>query len=298
MLRFLLCVLVLALAVQIGNSSDTKPVYLGFVEEHPNGRVKVGLRVAFRRDSTGWRSLCPPSRDYAKRSECEVAPEKLPKEWRYILDKPKAFGIQSADSEYYSDAGLYRTIGISLPGSPTLDFAGWEDEAVRPPIPALSRLPVRNPGTAGTQNLLDLDAVIRRFQTDAGQFQTCSPDGKTIPLKYSKRNLLVGKHALIPNRFVSVQIDPKLNTCDGPSDANWSTYWYRMDSKGKITRVNFDFRHACSDYSCTARLIGSINADDDGKPEVLFWLSSYNEGGYALLPGDSEKPISFTWIYH
>jgi hypothetical protein len=298
MFRFTLCLLMLMLSAQRGTSADQNPTYLGIVEEHPSGRIILGLRVAFQKDSMGWKSLCPPSRDYKKKSECEVAARRLPKQWWLIGGRPTAFRIEQTDSSYYSDAALYPAVGVSLAGSRTLDFAGWEDEPVRPPLPALSRLPARNPGIAGTRNPLDLEAVIRRFRSDVGEFQTCSPSGEGTALRYTRRDLLIRKHDLLPNRFVSIQIDPELNTCDGPPDANWSTYWYRVNAKGEIKRVNFDLRHPCSEYSCTVRLINSLNADEDGKPEVLFWLSSYNEGGYALLPGNSDTPISFTWTYH
>jgi hypothetical protein len=296
-MRAVVSVILLYLISGAGLPVEERPIYLGFVEEHPEGRVEIGLRVAFRKDHSGWTSLCPTARDYTDKSECEVNYETVPKKWR-LADSTQSFRIERSDSNYYSDAGLYPVREFSMPGTPTPDFAGWDGGPVRPPIPALSRVSANSPGIAGTLVPLDVKAVIRRFRSDVGRVETCSSSGDPGPLNYSDRDLLIRKHNFIPDRFVSVEIDPELNTCDGPPDANWSTYWYRVNAKGEIKRVNFDLRHPCSEYSCTVRLINSLNADEDGKPEVLFWLSSYNEGGYALLPGNSDTPISFTWTYH
>jgi len=38
--------------------------------------------------------------------------------------------------------------------------------------------------------------------------------------------------------------------------------------------------------------------DKDGKSEVLFWSSGYNEDGYVLYYDDFRKKVPFKWHYH
>lgn len=42
--------------------------------------------------------------------------------------------------------------------------------------------------------------------------------------------------------------------------------------------------------------IGDFNGD--GKPEILFWRTAYDQDGYVLFYDDFKKSLSCSWRYH
>ena len=86
-------------------------------------------------------------------------------------------------------------------------------------------------------------------------------------------------------KLVTLQLDPKLNSCDGPGEAAWELHTFVVDH---------GIRHLGSGMS----LVDAGDYDGDGSSEVLFWFSGYNQDGYVLFGDDLRKVAETYWTYH
>ena len=57
-------------------------------------------------------------------------------------------------------------------------------------------------------------------------------------------------------------------------------------------------RHPESFGNLSLSLVDAGDYDADGKSELIFFLSGYNEDGYALFYDSNRKSVRWTWSYH
>jgi hypothetical protein len=74
------------------------------------------------------------------------------------------------------------------------------------------------------------------------------------------------------------------DVCDGSPDTAWKSHTFLLAKKTTYLGPGLTVVDA-GDY------------DSDGKSEVLFWYTGYDEDGYVLLPGDSGQLTRFLWKY-
>ena len=87
-------------------------------------------------------------------------------------------------------------------------------------------------------------------------------------------------------KLVATGLDPKKYGCDGPMPPEWQDNWFLIDGD------TMDFL----DQELT--LIEAGDYDNDGKTELLFWHSGYNEDGYILMYNSFTQKAEFLWSYH
>ncbi|MBD3407039.1 MAG: hypothetical protein GF411_13050 [Candidatus Lokiarchaeota archaeon] len=85
--------------------------------------------------------------------------------------------------------------------------------------------------------------------------------------------------------LVSASFHPKHLECDGPLDKTWYPIWFFVADRTEMIGFNLEFLDA-GDY------------DGDGKTEVIFEYTGYNEDGYVLYEPESGKKYEYLWKYH
>jgi hypothetical protein len=91
---------------------------------------------------------------------------------------------------------------------------------------------------------------------------------------------------LEPGRvLVGVRIRPSLNECDGPPDDAWKVHSFLKGTETIYLGVGLS-------------PVDAGDFDGDGRSEVLFWHSEYNEDGYVMFYDDFRSRIQYSWNYH
>jgi hypothetical protein len=132
------------------------------------------------------------------------------------------------------------------------------------------------------------DRLFREFKKVAGSADRCPKDPeKSIPFAYTAANVVVD--AAYRDRagrvLIALQLDARLNSCDGLPGDEWSAHWFLLDNGIHVLGVSLE-------------LVDAGDYDADGKSEVLFWSSGYNEDGYVLFYDGFARHEDFFWSYH
>ncbi len=86
--------------------------------------------------------------------------------------------------------------------------------------------------------------------------------------------------------IVSIGLDRKKANCDGPTPPELSSNWFLIEGQ----RIEFLGRQM--------ELIDAGDYDNDGRSELLFWYSSYNNDGYVLISNQLREMATYVWKYH
>ena len=110
----------------------------------------------------------------------------------------------------------------------------------------------------------------------------------TVPFDFQTEDMVIyqaygSKNGL---KIVAVGLDGNQYGCDGPQPEEWSANWFLIDGK----QLDFIGREMT--------LLDAGDYDGDGKSELLFWHSGYNEDGYILISDSFTQKTAFTWKYH
>ena len=200
-------------------------------------------------------------------------------------DTPKIFAS-------YGDIGL-QTIApaVTIPtvGEKTAEFAGFHADTKYRPLATVSHHNVFDPHGwhAASLSSEEITALRRAFRTKFPNVQNCiGPDDRLQPWRYSDADIHLD-HSFTSRsnwKIATVWLESR---CDGPDDAGFEAQVLAINPTGGISFVgeNLSFLDA-GDY------------DADGRSEVLFLISGYNRGGYALLFDDFKRSAVFEFSYH
>lgn len=293
--------LVLAVYMATGSAQAAEPLFVGVLDEsrcpHSSvGDVRRFVRVPFARAGEGWIPLYELER--------QDAPKLTEQSWTVAFDG--------------RDLGSLRSIGLVSGTRPPARLT--QDDHVYP-LAAGQPLPeIRNKGRAffgwcqpptfrpmvlvSGPNFADPDKwkpfqpetayrtrVFNDFRAALGKVMTCKPDNtmEEIAFDYAAGHLLAYKsyRDRSGRELLSVGLDPKYNLCSElPELLHWAPHWFLIDGK--------DIRHLGGQLE----LIDAGDYDADGKSEVIFWRSGYNEDGYTLFHDDFRGRVNFYWSYH
>jgi hypothetical protein len=86
--------------------------------------------------------------------------------------------------------------------------------------------------------------------------------------------------------LVSIGFDLGNYRCDGPLDAAWTPQWFHIQNN-QISHIGNGMV-----------LVDAGDYNGDGKSEILFWSSGYNEDGYVLYFDNLHQKVEYKWNYH
>jgi hypothetical protein len=133
------------------------------------------------------------------------------------------------------------------------------------------------------------DSLFVDFRKAVGKVVHCPGNSeKGAPFDYSPANVLVvkGYQDRAGRRLVALKLkDDKKNWCDGPPDDAEGPQWFLLSDSVHVLGANFE-------------LVDAGDYDLDGKSDLLFWYSGYNNDGFTLFYGGLAKHVDFRWSYH
>ena len=218
--------------------------------------------------------------------------------WKVFYDGKIVGNITSDDHKtpkYMSDKGLQTITSekkdIPVIGSITDEFGTWADTKTYRPLTLttgeffndpeqwkLSKLSVKNE-----------KAVKKEFHAKFDEVINCKDDieNRGKPWIYKDKDIKVIKSYSSKANWIiaSLQLGPY--KCDGPPEAAYAKTWFLISPQGKISYL---------DSGMT--LIDAGDYDGDGRSEVIFQVSRYNQGGYILYFDDFKQNVDFLFGYH
>jgi hypothetical protein len=277
-------------------------IFVGALEEHvsdaPSAVPRRVVRVLFRKSDGDWVAL-PSCANAPCSSEARA---QFPREVHWtIAFSGRRLGRVAARTpdqwQSYSDIGQQEI--ISAPPIPTVGtrsevYAGWMGVPVLRPLVAVSEPFTADPegwrpaplAHAIRNNLM---AEFRSLFPVADNCASAESDARPTPYRDSDIQL-VGTYASNASWRIAT-LSLKNYRCDGPGNGGpqdpfeWQEF--AISPNGVITHIGTGLR-----------LVDAGDYDNDGRSELIFAKSEYNEDGYALYYADFAHRAEFTFHYH
>lgn len=292
------------LDAQQASHSNPQPseVILGVLEDHPGNysgepHLRV-VRAVFAKQGSEWRAF--PSN--CQNEAClKLLPSSYPQEvtWTIAFDG-RNLGQVTAHTpikfDFYADAGVEYIISAAVVptvGKISTEFAGFLGEPVYRPLAAVSQPNFEDPEKWKPARLSreQVEAVRRQFRLKFPKVSNClnSNEDTPKPWTYGNEDIEVSSTYSSKRGWSLVRLGLNGYACDGPEDDDspFIGHWYVIDPSG------------------ASRLLGTgmipIDAGDydgDGKSEILFSVSGYNQGGYRLFYNDFSRSTEFLFSFH
>ena len=261
--------------------------------EYPQCAKTAGrsVRVLFAKSGQAWRAL--------DSQETWDGLDIAAREWTVAFDGRDLGRIHTTDSGFNNpEAWTWRRDrlldvrkGDSLPqvGNVGGRFEGWCGPPPSRPLVLLSGgksvdpdgwKPIR---TAAAFR----DTLLPAFKKAVGAATTCGRNDKVIPFRITVADLVVERayRSVAGKRIVIAHLDPKKNTCDGIPSDEWLTHTFVIGASTTHLGPDFD-------------LVDAGDYDADGRTELLFWYSGYDQDGYTLFYDDFRHHVDYRWNYH
>jgi hypothetical protein len=266
---------------------------IGVLEEPQcNDQSGTAVRALFAKSKTGWTSL---SSESAARG---IDLDKI--NWVIALHSRKMGKIRTIDpgftTPYQWTYPRDRLLNISpnqiIPhvGDKLHLFAGWCRAPKNRPLVVVS-----NGGVSDPDNWKPFEPeasliarVFVQFRKHAGPAVICpGHSDSSVPFSYTSNDLetLAGYKDRSGRKLISVRLKPRTDGCDGPTDAAWDAHTFLVTAQSTYLGAGLS-------------LVDAGDYDANGKSELLFWFSGYNQDGYVLFSSDLAKETEYLWQYH
>lgn len=266
---------------------------IGVLEQHdsrwprwPDEKVKTTfvniVRPVFKLASAGWQPL-----QHSLNS---------PVNWYVGFDGRMIGELSSKPRKRsgYADEGTHLIVdktSVPMIGKPTYEFGNWVDGSVarqRPLVLSTSNQFDDPQSWKPYRPTVDELSMCRRvFRIAAGKFHFGNDDKKPTS-NYPDKSIKLDKayRANTGDRILQLYIDYDLFKDDGPISEQ-TEYWIRIDDKDRATVLK-----------AQGQLLDAGDYDGNGKSEIVFAFSGYNEDGYFLIADHFLKTVSNLWSYH
>ena len=253
---------------------------------------ETGVRESFVWDGKHWESFAD------SKSGVKAAPTK---NWNVYFDG-KTFGNITTSTPSAADKALLKVEGATPKvtfRTKQSKFSGWNGPIIRPVV-LTSQRQVSDPDTwkkkPGMPPAKDMIATVKSKLNPIVHFcktSDCEEEEKIKrPIKDSEivtrftyqdhnGNALI---ALAPH-FVATSkayCETEGDLCEG-----LGAYWFRVPKSGPAVFL-----------TQAQALIDTVDLNDDGHSEMIFWISEYNRDGYRLIDGRTYNSVDMSWEYH
>lgn len=275
---------------------------LAVLQDVANDRSDVGrpgLRLGFTMKGRDWVPICET--DSAGKSACLVNATAVSL-WHLRSGGKDAGTITTQgwfDPDLIAAAGLLRvTTRTSLFAGPrTRTFAGWLDKPVHHPLvataDALGAATPRWTRTSASADdaraMLTILARVHPLVPDCSSGEPVQGKGR-VPAPGDVRVTEIWQSAS-GERLIAATLEPdRVKACDYTGDL-LSDVWAVSD--GRSVRAIPELAAA----ETTHALVDGGDFAGDGKEELLFFTSGYNEDGFLLLYDHFTRAARFSWSY-
>lgn len=131
------------------------------------------------------------------------------------------------------------------------------------------------------------DSVLANFRKVVGMKLPCPDDSTTsMPFDYAAATFAASKgyRDRAGRMLVALKVEDKKSVCDSP-DGPEALQWFLLSDAVHPLGPNFE-------------LVDAGDYDRDGKSDLLFWYSGYNNDGFTLFYDGLAKHVDFRWSYH
>ncbi len=182
-----------------------------------------------------------------------------------------------------------------LPKLPNADmrFSGWCEPPANQPLalgsgrPSTARAAPRSVPTSPSAHPPLLRALLASYGAKSLCAYSASDPDKAVPFVPKSSDLAVHTSLEVASglRLVALELKRPAFDCRSELGASDLPRWFAVGQRIQYLGASMDY-------------VDTIFASPDGKPDLLFWYSGYNEDGYILLNGTLTLQAKFTWKYH
>lgn len=180
---------------------------------------------------------------------------------------------------------------IPMVGKITDEFSTWTDQKTYRPLALTTGEYYNDPENWKISKLSvkNEKAVKKEFHAKFDEVINCRDyiENKGKPWSYKDKDIKVLKSYSSKTNWIiaSLQLGPY--KCDGPSETAYAKTWFLISPTGNISYL---------DSGMT--LVDAGDYDGDGKTELIFQVSRYNQGGYIMYFDDFKQNVDFLFGYH
>jgi hypothetical protein len=258
-----------------------------------SSNVIVGIMEDDRLELVNWKE--GPSKNRVIRPLFE----KKGNEW--VLVTQLSHEIQWMIAFDGKNLGAIKSGQIATIGKPSNEFAGWLNTAVNRPLVLVSKNNFSDPDLwkpfqpSGDQTKFFRSA----FRAEYSKVTNCDEDEKPLPSpwKYEDSAIRFAQSYHSKNGDSLVGMFLEGGRCGINEDPFVQQLFLFKPDKSTL-HILLKSRHPENFGNLLLSLVDAGDYDADGKSELIFFLSGYNEDGYALFYDSFRKSIHWTWSYH
>ncbi|MBI5890342.1 MAG: hypothetical protein HZB47_06650 [Nitrosomonadales bacterium] len=274
-----------------------KPILVGVLDEKQCAKdANTRALIMYAKTKDGWIGLDSPDSP-----DIQVAWDR---QWTVGFDGKSLGTLRLTNSSpayprrtdgYFAGEVLLAPAGqFPIVRNTSKSFGGWCGEPKSRPLVLVSEPNVKDPAewkpfkVGSEYKEMLFDSLNRELQKSKIVNCTNPEQEKATPYVFGVEELKIykGYRSKDGGVLISVGLNSDNYHCDGPLGPEWSSQWFYI----RNSRVEF--------IGDSLMLLDEGDYDEDGKSEVLFWSSGYNEDGYVLYYDDFRKKVPFKWHYH
>lgn len=288
--------------VSISYSQSTSNVLIGVIEDDRSELVnwKKGLsknrviRPLFEKKGDEWKTST-------------FHPEEL--KWIIAFDGRNFGSVKSRSNTKKSSLDIDTHVpmpqhGQALTiGKPSEDFSGWQSTLFNRPLVLVSKGNFKDPDEwKPFQPKKDqIRMFISTFRIEYPKVLNCNEKEEPLPdhWPYKDSDIMISKVYRSNKADMLVGMSLKGGKCginEGPFQQQ--LFLFRSDKSATHLTLKSKKRQSLKDDLWSLILVDAGDYDGDGKSEVVFFLSGYNEDGYAMFYDSFQKSVMWTWSYH
>ncbi len=306
MSRFILLILMILVGICKSYSQNSKsPVIVGIMEDNREelinwkqgpSKTRVILPL-FEKQGNEWIPCSSPSGDVL---------------WTIAFDGKEKGTIESHPSAdtYSFDPNAYtpepQAGQVLTIGKPSEKWSGWENTLFNRPLVLVANGNFKDPEQwkPFQPSTNELQVFRSDFRNEYPKVTNCDTNEELLPnpWKYKDSDIMVTSayHSNQGNSLVNMFLQGgHCGMLDGPfieqlflfGPNNASTLITVTDSKPSLQ--DRGFLNEISLY-----LVDAGDYDGDGKSEVIFFLSGYDQDGYVMFYDSFQKSVIYTWHYN
>jgi hypothetical protein len=283
--------------------ASAETVFLGILEESQIGSGGISSKLLFVKKGKNWLSV---ANEFYREGNVFSADVRQIK-WTVAFDGRNLGQLQLEDLEpqkqfinpWFYARDKYFTVKanqkIPMVENKSKEFGGWMKVPEHRPLVLVSQPHFNDPehwkpsvpDEAFKKRLyVPLKLVMGKFNA-----YTC-PGGpevnELVPYQFKPEDVVIYKAygSSIGKKIVAVGINREKFGCDGPPPPEWADNWFLVEGD------NIDF------IGREMTIVDAGDYDNDGRSELLFWHSGYDEDGYILIYDSFQRKSEFLWGYH